>query len=136
MLRWAVDQAYQAGMNWARLDVYREAARLREWYAAQGWEPVRETVVPGKRSGALFRRRAEPDREAREMFSGYLDWVTNPHRAYKPGTRVLTDGHGAGRVAVAPESAEGWPQRNYVVELDTGEIASFRETSVAMLLRG
>lgn len=91
MLRWAADQASQAGLAWCRLDVIRdeEARPLRDWYAAQGWEPVRTVVVPGKNSGALFRHPAAEDLDAREKFSAHLKWLERPAPAAPSGMQPV-----------------------------------------------
>jgi GNAT superfamily N-acetyltransferase len=68
ILRWVSDLAASNGVGWIRLDAWRTNRRLHQWYADHGWEPVRVMNVPGRGSGALFRRRAVPDPDARKFF--------------------------------------------------------------------
>ncbi len=41
----------------ARMDVWRTATKLHEYYRQQGWEHVRTVELPHRHSGALFTRR-------------------------------------------------------------------------------
>lgn len=69
ILRWVCDRAAMCGVGWVRLDAWRTNRRLHQWYTDHGWEFLRVMDVPGRGSGALFRRRAVPDLEAREVFA-------------------------------------------------------------------
>jgi ribosomal protein S18 acetylase RimI-like enzyme len=69
LFRWAADYAWQMGMTWVRLDAWSTNTRLHGYYRAQGWTFLRNDPPPGRRSGALFERPAEPDPEARGAFT-------------------------------------------------------------------
>lgn len=58
MLAWAVREAARQGLIEARLDAWRTATGLHDYYRAQGWTHVRTVDVPGRYSGALFSRLA------------------------------------------------------------------------------
>ena len=133
VLAWAVDQAAQAHALWARLDVYRDpsAAPLRAWYAAQGFEYLRDAVVAGKNSGALFQRPAVPDPDAAMRFCPVPGHDERRHApTMAAGTRVRVDYYGPGVVTVAEEPDAGdtervkhdEPSRVYWVKLDTGRV--------------
>ncbi len=140
MLRWAVDQASQAGVTWCRLDVYRDAARLRDWYAAQGWEPVRTAVVPGKNSGALFRHPAVADPAARMFFGRreVLERLTRP--PVQPGTTVeVLPAHQPGEVVAVHLADAGMPeagpapeyaQRRYTVRMPDGRLRTCGDADI------
>jgi predicted GNAT superfamily acetyltransferase len=133
MLAWAVHQADWQHALWARLDVYRDpsAASLRAWYAAQGFEYLRDAVVEGKNSGALFRKRAAADPDAALAFCGGAD---HPQRMGRPsmpvGTQVAVDYFGPGVVTDVTEPDAGdtehfkldEPVRMYRVEMDSGRV--------------
>jgi hypothetical protein len=133
VLAWAVHQADWRHAMWARLDVYRDpsAASLRAWYAAQGFEYLRDVEVPGKNSGALFRKRAAADPDAALLF---CDGADQPERMGRPslpaGTRVAVDYYGPGVIADVTEPDAGdtehfkldEPVRMYRVEMDTGRV--------------
>lgn len=139
MLRWAVDQAAQAGMTWVRLDVWRTNEGLQDWYRSQGWEYLRTVEAPGRNSGALFRRPAVEDSAARRMFAGRPDWLERMLRpSLAPGARVATD-RGDGVVLVTQEPTTDqpvagrvpdFPARIYTVQLDGGAIAFCRDVDV------
>jgi hypothetical protein len=133
VLAWAVHQADWQHAQWARLDVYRDApaASLRDWYAAQGFEYLRDAVVPGKNSGALFRKRAVADPDAAMAFCPVPENTSRMGRPSLPeGTRVQVDYYGPGVVADVTEADAGdtehvkldEPVRRYRVQLDNGRV--------------
>jgi Acetyltransferase (GNAT) family len=132
MLAWAVDQAAQKHLDWVRLDVIRdpEAARLRAWYAARGFTHLRDVVVPGKNSGALFQRAADPDPDAALAFCPVPPHVERMRRpALAPGTPVAVDYYGPGVITSVTEPDAGTehvladePVREYRVKLATGRV--------------
>jgi len=67
VLRWAVDKAWADGCTWVRLDAWRSNLDLQAYYRRQGWEHVRTVDIPGRKSGALFRMPARPDRRVRSV---------------------------------------------------------------------
>jgi len=130
MLRWAADQAHQAGIPWLRLDVYRldDAAPLRAWYQRQGAELVRVAEVPGKRSGALFRLPAGPDPEAREMFSAPVPvWMTREKPVLEEGARVFAENYGQGRVTGRGDDGR------WIVQFDNGAVERFQGPGLLVL---
>jgi hypothetical protein len=134
LLRWAVDKASIARATWVRLDVIRdpEAARLRQWYADQGFEYLRDAVVAAKNSGALFQRRAAADPDAAMLFcpAGTHDERWRPHPGLAAGTRVAVDYYGPGIISFVEQPDAGdtghikldEPVRTYGVRLDTGRV--------------
>jgi hypothetical protein len=130
MLRWAVDQAAQAGMTWVRLDVWRTNTGLQDWYAAQGWEHVRTVAAPGRNSGALFRHPAIADVDARRFFGRGLALQRIMRPPLEPGTPVdVIPVHQPGRIedvhladASMPEAGPvaEYPQRSYTVRMPDG----------------
>jgi GNAT superfamily N-acetyltransferase len=86
LLRWLTDHAASLGYAWIRLDAWRTNPGLHHYYADRGWTHVRTVNAPGRRSGALFQRSADPDPAARAAFRP-RPAVTGPW--IEPGTRVL-----------------------------------------------
>lgn len=133
VLAWAVDQARWVHTQWARLDVYRDpsAAPLRAWYVAQGFEYLRDAVVPYKNSGALFQRPAIADPDAASVFAPVPQHQERMGRPSLPaGTRVSVDYYGQGVITDVEEPDFGdtghmkpdEPIRRYRVVLDTGRV--------------
>ncbi|MCG8918268.1 GNAT family N-acetyltransferase [Actinokineospora sp. PR83] len=60
VLQWAVDYAFRQGHHPVRVDVWKTAYKLHKWYESQGWTKLRTVEVPGRMSGTLFERAAEP----------------------------------------------------------------------------
>nr|MDT0519886.1 GNAT family N-acetyltransferase [Streptomyces sp. DSM 41633] len=58
MLDWASEQAKAAGLEWLRLDAWRDNNALQEYYLGRGFEHVRTVKAEGRSSGALFQRAA------------------------------------------------------------------------------
>jgi hypothetical protein len=140
MLRWAVDQAAQAGMTWVRLDVWRTNTGLRDWYTARGWEHVRTVEAPGRSSGALFRHPAAADVEARRMFGRSPLMQRLMRQPLPPGTAVdvlslRQKGHveavhladaGMPEYGDAPE----YPQRSYTVRMADGSLRTLGDADI------
>jgi GNAT superfamily N-acetyltransferase len=58
MLRWAGGRAFDAGLQWLRLDAWTTNERLHAYYRARGFRHVR--TVASRISGACFQRPAQP----------------------------------------------------------------------------
>ncbi|MEU5108210.1 GNAT family N-acetyltransferase [Streptomyces sp. NPDC021354] len=58
MLDWASERAQAQGLEWLRLDAWKENGELRDYYASRGFEHVRTVEAHGRFSGALFQRAA------------------------------------------------------------------------------
>lgn len=58
MLLWTVDYAARAQLAVVRVDVWRTAHDLHNWYERHGWTKVRTVELPHRKSGALFERQA------------------------------------------------------------------------------
>jgi GNAT superfamily N-acetyltransferase len=60
LLDWTVDHAYRTGRRFVRLDVWRSATELHDYYLKRGWHHRRTVYAEHRHSGTLFERRAEP----------------------------------------------------------------------------
>lgn len=58
MLDWAGGQAFEAGLQWLRLDAWTTNTRLHAYYVGQGFRHVR--TVASRISGACFQRPTQP----------------------------------------------------------------------------
>lgn len=56
MLDWAAARAERCNKAWLRLDAWRTNGGLHVYYKDLGFEMVRNDLVPGRGSGALFQR--------------------------------------------------------------------------------
>lgn len=74
MLDWALWMANKRGCAEVRLDAWKTAAGLHEYYVQHGWTYLRTVQAPGRYSGALFSRSAEhPPRIPELIFNGVTD---------------------------------------------------------------
>jgi hypothetical protein len=132
LLRWAQDWAWQARVPLVRLDVIRdpEAAPLRQWYADQGFTYLRDAVVEGKNSGALFEAAAWPDPDAALEFCRPAEHYGHRGAALPLGCTVFADFWGPGTITEVDEPDFGDPSypredepiRSYTVRLATGRV--------------
>ena len=60
LLDWTVDHAYRTGRRFVRLDVWRSATHLHDYYIKRAWHYVRTVYAAHRHSGTLFKRPAEP----------------------------------------------------------------------------
>lgn len=60
VLDWACDTAARFGYPWLRLDAWPSNPKLLDYYRAHGFRDVRIEEIPGRDTGALMQRRAEP----------------------------------------------------------------------------
>lgn len=58
MLAWAAGRAFDAGLQWLRLDAWTTNTRLHDYYGRHGFRHVR--TVASRVSGACFQRPAQP----------------------------------------------------------------------------
>src|SRR5579859_187203 len=128
ILRWLTDYAAQLGYRWMRLDAWRSNDELHRYYLANGWTHLRTVPAPGRNSGALFQRPAQPDVEARNSFGK----LRNPPNSLIPGDRVMVAGRGPGIIFAADNPGVEYgiiPTRHdhgimslpgFLVDLDSG----------------
>lgn len=131
LLRWAVDRAWDQGLESVRLDVWKTNDALQRYYWRQDWQYLRTVEAKGRNSGALFWRPTERDEEAHKAFAlletpaGTADQVTAGSRVIVPSdagplaavcTRVTAD-LTYGEVAFGWEQGVGGPPL-YEVERD------------------
>lgn len=90
LLRWMTDHAAKVGWRWVRLDAWRSNPALHRYYLDRGWDFVRLVDAPGRRSGALFQRRAIEDLAARSAFVIRPD--VSVAGMLPAGTRVVVTG--------------------------------------------
>ena len=60
LLDWSVNYAHELGAHFVRLDVWRSAVDLHDYYLKRGWHYVRTVYAPHRHSGTLFERPAVP----------------------------------------------------------------------------
>jgi GNAT superfamily N-acetyltransferase len=72
MLRWSLNKAFRNHLAEVRFDAWKTSAGLHRYYQQQGWTYLRTVDRPGRFSGALFARPAEPVRIPE------LLWTDNP----------------------------------------------------------
>jgi GNAT superfamily N-acetyltransferase len=60
MLDYALYYAVAQRLKEVRMDVWKTATNLHEYYRMQGWTYLRTVEKPGRFSGALFTRHVEP----------------------------------------------------------------------------
>lgn len=58
MLDWASERAEAQGLEWLRLDAWKENGELQDYYLSRGFQHVRTVEAEGRLSGALFQRPA------------------------------------------------------------------------------
>ncbi|MFE5863171.1 GNAT family N-acetyltransferase [Streptomyces virginiae] len=58
LLDWASTRAEAGGKRWLRLDAWRSNQGLLDYYRARDFDLIRTVAADGRRSGALFQRRA------------------------------------------------------------------------------
>ena len=59
LLDWSVGRAHELGARFVRLDAWRSATELHDYYLKRGWHYVRTVYAPHRHSGTLFERPAE-----------------------------------------------------------------------------
>jgi len=144
LLRWVLDQAYQAGVEVVRLDAWRDNSGLQQLYLDAGWRFVRMQVVPGKYSGALFEHPAVEDLTARAAFTGRAGWQQRAMRDPLPEGRhvrfvtgMLAGLSGSIHAVLLPDggqpvhgAAADYPVRQYQVLLDDGQMVTCTDMDV------
>lgn len=60
MLDYSLYRAVAEGLHEVRMDVWKTATELHDYYRAQGWTYLRTVEKPGRFSGALFSKVVEP----------------------------------------------------------------------------
>lgn len=109
MLRWVCDHAAADGSQWVRLDVWKTNRELQSYYRRQGWTYLRTVEAPGRNSGALFQRQAEPDPEARAAFA-LRTATTTPSLPIDPGSPVIVAAADGPVAATVVEVFRDWSE--------------------------
>ncbi len=60
LLDWSINHASRTGRQFVRLDVWRSATDLHDYYLKRGWRHVRTVYAEHRHSGALFERTSMP----------------------------------------------------------------------------